>query len=236
MVKSRIYIGIFIPALCDSPAVIRAVLFDMDETLVENPYPYSVIRERVQDFLISRGVPRRDVLAMRRTYEDTLRLSAEHDLGDEPLKFLEDEEVRRAEMSRPHPEALPLLGWLRERGLKIAVITRNTRRAAEIALAPLMDFIDLVLAREDVRNAKPHPDHVLTALEALSVSPSEAVVVGDYPYDIEAGKRAGCITVGINTEAHYTVEGLGRVRDLLELLNLIEEGSSASPAISRRGQ
>ncbi len=214
--------------------MIRAVLFDMDETLVENPYPYSVIRERVQEFLISSGVPPRDVRAMRRTYEDTLRLSEEYGLGDAPLVFMVEEEVRRAEMSRPHPDARPLLAWLRERGLKVAVLTRNTRMAAERALAPLMDFIDLVLAREDVRNAKPHPDHVLTALKALRVAPSEAVVVGDYPYDIEAGRRAGCITVGIKTEAHYTVGRLGQVKDVLQ--GLTEEGSSVSQVLSRRAQ
>ena len=55
------------------------------------------------------------------------------------------------------------------------------------------------MPREAVQNAKPHPGHVLDALEGMAAGPREAVMVGDHPTDIQAGKAAGCLTVGVAT-------------------------------------
>lgn len=60
----------------------------------------------------------------------------------------------------------------------------------KLGLAP---YIDEVVAVEDVREAKPAPEAVLTLCERTSVSPGETVVIGDAPYDMEMARRAGVV-------------------------------------------
>ena len=50
---------------------------------------------------------------------------------------------------------------------------------------------------ESTPRRKPHPDPVHRALELLEVAPSEAVIVGDSPHDVQAGREAGVATCGV---------------------------------------
>ncbi len=54
----------------------------------------------------------------------------------------------------------------------------------------------------DVERHKPHPEPVLKALRALGVEAAAAVMVGDAPVDIEAGRSAGTATIGVTYGFH----------------------------------
>ena len=56
-----------------------------------------------------------------------------------------------------------------------------------------------IVGREDVTHRKPHPEPVLKCLEHLRLAPHQAVYIGDSPIDIQAGKAAGVVTVGVLT-------------------------------------
>jgi len=58
-------------------------------------------------------------------------------------------------------------------------------------------YLDLVLGADSVSERKPSPIPVLKAMEILSSSPEETVMVGDSNIDIEAGKKAGVKTIGV---------------------------------------
>ena len=49
------------------------------------------------------------------------------------------------------------------------------------------------------RNVKPHPEHLLLALQSLGVAPESSSMVGDHPMDIKIGKQAGTLTIGVLT-------------------------------------
>jgi beta-phosphoglucomutase-like phosphatase (HAD superfamily) len=77
----------------------------------------------------------------------------------------------------------------------------------------------------EVKNHKPAPDIVLEAAKRLGVSPKECVIVGDSPLDVEAGKRAGSLTVAVlsnlysrrqleNAKPTVIVEDLGTIQDM----------------------
>jgi pyrophosphatase PpaX len=57
--------------------------------------------------------------------------------------------------------------------------------------------MDVVIGAEDTERHKPEPDPVLEALSRLDAEPSDAVYVGDSPYDILAGNAAGVFTVAV---------------------------------------
>jgi phosphoglycolate phosphatase len=48
-------------------------------------------------------------------------------------------------------------------------------------------------------NVKPHPEHLLVALQSLDVAPESSSMVGDHPMDIMIGKLAGALTIGVLT-------------------------------------
>ncbi len=71
------------------------------------------------------------------------------------------------------------------------------------------DLFDVVVAREDVRRLKPHPEPVFTAAQALGVEPERCVMVGDTLADVQAARAAGAVAVAVLT-------GFGSQEDLNE--------------------
>ena len=65
-------------------------------------------------------------------------------------------------------------------------------------IARIDDLVEEATSSEDAERSKPHPDIFEAALGRLGdVRPSEAVVVGDTPYDAQAAGKAGLRTVGV---------------------------------------
>jgi pyrophosphatase PpaX len=58
-------------------------------------------------------------------------------------------------------------------------------------------MFDAVVAAEDSERHKPEPDPVLVALERLGAGPEGACYVGDSPFDVESGRAAGVLTIGV---------------------------------------
>ena len=94
-------------------------------------------------------------------------------------------------------DTIELLNFLRDRNIKIVVITFAYRwyidqMMSQYALNPYFDFI---ISKDDVTNPKPHPEAVLKAIDTLSITAKESLVVGDSKSDIIMGKAAGSKTV-----------------------------------------
>jgi HAD superfamily hydrolase (TIGR01509 family) len=105
------------------------------------------------------------------------------------------EEVETMEGSRE------LIEELVRRGHKVILASSAKDKEVE-------HYLDLLDARElaeawttsgDVEQTKPEPDLVKAALERAAADPSEAVMVGDTPWDVEAAKRAGVPTITVRT-------------------------------------
>ncbi|WP_345985721.1 HAD-IA family hydrolase [Sulfurimonas sp. HSL-1656] len=61
----------------------------------------------------------------------------------------------------------------------------------------VMDAFEVLIGREDVTHAKPHPEPVLTALERMGADPERSWLIGDTRLDAEAARRAGVSCVGV---------------------------------------
>lgn len=118
---------------------------------------------------------------------------------------LHDIEMKIASLARPQPGAESLLQDLAKNGCRLGIVTRNDEDIAQATLTAsgLDQFfeVDHVIGRETCA-PKPEPDGVLHLLSKWRASPRHTVMVGDYLYDIEAGKRAGVRTV------HFDSSGL----------------------------
>lgn len=97
------------------------------------------------------------------------------------------------------PGAIEVLQALRQHGFKIGVVTRNSGSAVRMTCAAIDTLCDVFLPREAVRFVKPHPEHLQRALDDLQIAAEQAVMVGDGPIDITAGKALGLKTIAVLT-------------------------------------
>lgn len=164
-----------------------AVLFDFDGTLTKPlAIDFAAVREAV------RCPPDSFILE----YVSSLPQGAPR---DEAMAILERFELEGAQRSEPNESAETTVPLLRDLGLRLGIITRNSRASVDAALARFaglrtIDF-DVIVTRDDPVAPKPFPGGVLLAAERLGVPPERLLMVGDYYLDVEAGKAAGAVTV-----------------------------------------
>ncbi len=200
---------------------LQAVLFDLDGVLVHSPLDLAAIKQELfgdSSVFIIEGLE---------------SLSA--DEREEKEVLLLKRELEAASEARLAPDVRSLFGWMESHELKRGVITRNCRSAVElIAEKHSIDF-GVVIAREDAV-PKPDPAGILAACQELDVDPAAAVMVGDFTFDIEAGKGAGCRTVFVETEKFRHLEPCAdaRIGSLSELIELLENWLDGTPG-QRRG-
>jgi hydrogenase expression/formation protein HypE len=173
--------------------VIRAVLFDFDGTLTR---PESIDFAALRALLgVPTGTPILEFIRSLPSPEEQARR----------LRILEDFEAAAARASFPNDGAEEILLLLQKTGFKLGILTRNTRSSIELALGNFpritSALFGAIVTRENVGRPKPHPDGVYTAAGMLGVAPAEMLVVGDFLFDIAAGKEAGCQTVLITNAA-----------------------------------
>jgi HAD superfamily hydrolase (TIGR01509 family) len=93
-----------------------------------------------------------------------------------------------------------LADWHRS-GLTVVIASSSPRDELDVMLG-LLDadaFIDAVTTADDVDRSKPQPDVFAAALEAGSIDPARAVVIGDSIWDVHAASRAGLLTIAVET-------------------------------------
>jgi len=93
------------------------------------------------------------------------------------------------------------LALLRQKGYRMGVVSsgNDCRVNREIQELGLDGFFEVVICHEQITNRKPHPEGLETAMRALDCSNAEVGYVGDTPEDIEMGKGAGVLTVGVRS-------------------------------------
>ena len=183
----------------------RALIFDLDGTLVDTVYAHVFAWQRALD---EAGLPI-DGWRIHRRIGMSGGLFARA-VAREIGRALEPEEVeavqnRHGELfrellphRRPLPGAVRLLAELREQGVPYAIGTSGRRPEIDKSLEALDVAADvIVVERGDVRRAKPEPDLFLTCAQRLGIEPGLCYVVGDAIWDLLAARRAGMFSVGL---------------------------------------
>jgi phosphoglycolate phosphatase len=183
-----------------------AVTFDLDGTLVQLTIDFDQMRAAAIEIVAHYGAlmdtHRQKLLTLELIADVTAELKqcSPHQAArfeeeaNGVVEAIEVEAARRAELFPGVPE---LLVWLRNRGLKLGIITRNCRAAAGEVLNSLQPLIDVVLTRDDVPAVKPDPMHLRWALEALGVRGERTLMVGDHPLDVVTGQAVGAFTAAV---------------------------------------
>lgn len=181
---------------------ISAVLFDLDGTLAETRIDFSAMKGAMLAQARGRGLEAADlsgldILAIVEQTAARLPQSEREAYREEAWRTLEEFELRHISEARPMPGAEDAVGRLHADGLRLGIVTRNCRAAAEHLAALLPPVFEVCLTREDVTRCKPDPLHIRAALELMRVGPKQAMMAGDHRMDVQAGKAAGAFAAGI---------------------------------------
>lgn len=184
---------------------LKAVIFDMDGTLIQSTIDFRKMNQGVADTLLQHGLPR-DILdptgkvneSIVRAYsyfkihsQDGWAEALERDLN----RVSQEVEMARVEESQEVPGTTDTLRFLRSRGLRTAVLTRGSRAYTERALSAsgLEEEFDVILCRDDhpLTEAKPNPLALRRVYGALGLSNFECLFVGDHDTDLLCAQGAG---------------------------------------------
>jgi HAD superfamily hydrolase (TIGR01509 family) len=104
--------------------------------------------------------------------------------------------------AQPVAGAQETIVGLKQKGYRLGVVSSGSecRVGREIRELGLENFFETVVCNEQMDNKKPHPEGLETAMRSLGCSSEVSCYVGDSPEDIEMGKRAGMLTVGVRSD------------------------------------
>ena len=223
--------------------MIKAVIFDLDGTLVPFTLDVKACRTKVIQYLTEQGFPF-SLFSMKETAFDMLVKVKKYmkTTGITKQKFAEIKkvvhsivecfELEAAHSTEMFPGVPESLKTLKDMNLKIALCTISGEKAAKhiIDSFDLAAFFDAVITREDVPAVKPDPIHLEAVLAALKVGAQEAVLVGDSAKDIICARHLKVLAVGVTTGissmdalvsagAHYIASSITELPCLIMQLN-----------------
>src|SRR5687768_1186591 len=214
----------------------RALIFDLDGTLVDTVYAHVFAWQRA---LAEVGMPIEGWRIHRRIgmsgglFTRAVAREAGRPLSDEEAETIQQRHgVLFRELlleRRPLPGAVELLAFLRDAGIPHGIATSGRRPEIDASLEALgVPPETVVVERGDVARAKPEPDLFVECARRLGAEHGDCYVIGDAVWDLLAARRAGMLSIGLLSGGYGSDElvsaGAYRVyRDAAELRVSLDE-------------
>lgn len=168
-------------------------IFDLDGTLTVPVHDFEIIRN-----LINAPRTESDLLSFLHSLPEAQRQDAQ--------QRLHGIEVELAAISQPSLGAREFIQFLHQRGAKLGILTRNTRKNAWLSLEVMqMEHFfpyDWIIGREETL-PKPAPEGIYHLSNLWNTTPQQTVMVGDYVFDLETGRAAGAATIHVDSSASF---------------------------------
>ena len=179
---------------------ISHLLFDWDGTLLDSSlFGFAAFRKTFSDLKIDFDQTAYESIYSPNWYTMYEALGLPRDLWETAdelwIRHYGEESPRLVEGSK---EALLELA---QRGYSLGIVSSGTRSRVvrEIEAAGLSRVFPVVVCNEDIENKKPHPEGLEKAIRMLGTSHDSCVYIGDSPEDIQMGRSARVLAVGIRS-------------------------------------
>ena len=222
--------------------MLKAVIFDLDNTLIDFMQMKRMSCEAAISAMIDAGLQMDKEKAMGLLF----KLYDREGLEDPKIfqKFLAKHQKKidmkilasgivayrkvRAGFLEPYPHVLRTLMKLKEKGMKLAIVTDAPTLKAWIRLTSMKiaDYFDVVVAFEDTMQFKPHGLPFQAALRYLNLDANQCLMVGDRPErDVQGAKKLGMVTcfarygntkIKTYSGADYEIDDIGQLLNILD--------------------
>ena len=210
--------------------MIKLVIFDLDGVLVEaKNIHYNALNKALgkkyaiswdEHLSIYDGLKTNQKLKML-TNNKNLPIKLHSQIWENKQKYTL-EELRAL---GPNQTLKSLMFTLSESGYKIAVCSNSIRKTVLTVLSKLgiMEFMDLVISNEDVKNSKPHPEMYWKAISMMSCLPEETLIIEDSPYGLLAAARSKSHILRVKNPSEVTINN---VQNKLKQIKMGEKTNS----------
>ena len=216
---------------------ITAVIFDLDGTLVKSKIDFVKMKNMIMAHFRSLGVDSEDFSSSRPTFEivqkgiELLEKTRSKEIVSITRRrineIMTDVEMEQVDSVSAIAGVSETMKWLKEKGIKIGILTRSCREYALESLdtTGLSKLVDFVAARDDIDRPKPDPDQVIMLTQKLNVKLEETLMVGDHPLDALCARNSNVHFIGVLTGSSHAdafkkigCDVIGSVNDLPQLL------------------
>lgn len=208
---------------------IKGILFDLDGTLL---YTNDLVVESFQytfKKVLNMEINRQEVIKyFGEPLETTFARFAPEKINILLKTYRQHNHKKHDKLTKIFPGVKETLKNLKTNGYKLAVVTSKKNDIARHGLDffDILPYFDAMIGADDTNKHKPQPEPVLKALEKLNLTPKEAIMIGDSPYDILCAKNAGVYTAVVKYTEHpwnklmelkpnYILENLKEVKKIL---------------------
>jgi len=177
--------------------MIKFIIFDLDGVLVEaKEIHYEALNESLgYKYMITwdEHLSRYDGL---KTSQKLEMLTKDKGL---PVELYDEVWINKQKLTIEKLRSLPqseqlieCMSSLTNDGYKIAVCSNSIRKTVLTVLSKLgiIEYVDLIISNEDVKNSKPHPEMYWKAISMMSFLPEQTLIVEDSPYGLLAASRS----------------------------------------------
>ena len=215
--------------------MIKAVLFDLDGTLVNSladlansvNFALSSLGFKTHEteefkYFVGDGIPKMIERALPEDKRDEINVQKVKDV------FLKYYALHFADNTVPYDGIIELVSHLSKSGIKIAVVTNKAQEMADkVVFGAFGNVFDLVFGKREGIPAKPDPAAAIAVMKHLNVTPEECIFIGDSGVDVLTGANSKALPVGelwgyreeeelLKNGAKYIIK---RPEELLEIIN-----------------
>ncbi len=184
---------------------IRAVIFDLDGTLIDSMWVWRDIDiEYLKGFGLDMPDDLQENIAGISVTQTAVYFKERFHIPDSIEKIIGDWDRMALEKYTTQvplkPGALEFLKYLKSRGIPCAIATSNSRRLTQAVLEAhnITGYFQVILTGEDIHKGKPEPDVYLETAGKLKIEPGHCLVFEDIPYGVMAANRAGMTCAAID--------------------------------------
>ncbi len=225
---------------------INGFIFDIDGTLTStNRLIFDTFNYVTKKYL-GRTYSDEEIIGFFGPTEDVILKELMGDNYEKARKdYYEYYSSNHSRLASIYPGIKDVLTKIKKAGKPLGIFTGKGRESSLISLREIgvLDFFDLIVTGDDVKNHKPSPEGILKFVKHFKLKPEEVLMIGDAPSDIKAARQAGVKVASVLWDSYgrETVEKmktdflLYSVNDLDELISrLLNENKKRSDEINSR--
>jgi HAD superfamily hydrolase (TIGR01509 family) len=197
----------------------KLIIFDLDGVLVEaKQIHYDTLNQAIrdvsgEDFVISMN-EHLSIYDGLKTNQKLIMLSENKglpiDSHSEIWKRKQEYTLQSLRSLQEDFELIDTMKRLSHEGYSLAVCSNSIRKTVLTVLSRLgiIEFFDLIISNEDVKNSKPHPEMYWKVISSMSCLPEETLIVEDSPYGLLAASRSKSHILRVNNPDEVTYSNI----------------------------
>lgn len=194
---------------------IQLIIFDLDGVLVEaKNIHFDALNEALGEKYSISWNEHLSIYDGLKTSQKLDMLSERKGLPkDEHQKVWETKQkitLEKLKELKPNKKLQEVMEFLSTKRYKIAVCSNSIRKTILTVLSKfgIMEYMDLVISNEDVKNSKPHPEMYWKAISMMSVLPEQTLIIEDSPYGLLAASRSKSHILRVKNPKEVTIQNL----------------------------